>query len=141
MILFNITNIQIFGINRLITYATERLIVCPRYEVQIPGLKKSLKKNQFGRQEFLVYVTPKGKRKSTIVQCKANGKAIIHMMKLDCCTIKNLEIDFTRSICSFETNSKLDDQIPALLKKILTGFLIQYHTNSIAFFTCGRPEK
>lgn len=137
----NITNIQIFVINVFITFATERLIVCPRYEVQLPGLEKSSKRNQFGRQEFLVYVTPKGKRKSTIVQCKGNGKAIIHMMNFDCCTIKNLEIDFTNSICSFESNSKLDDQIPALLKNVLTGFLIQYHTQSIAFFTCGRPEK
>lgn len=136
-----ISNIQIFVIHLLITFATERLIVCPRYEVQLPGLKKSSMKNQFGRQEFLVYVTPQGKKKSTIVQCKENGKAFIHMMTFDCCTIQNLEIDFTKSICSFESNSKLDDQIPALLKNILSGFLIQYHAESIAFFTCGRPKK
>jgi hypothetical protein len=109
--------------------------------VQLPGLKKSSKKNQFGRQEFLVYVTPQGKKKSTVVQCRGNGKAYIQRISFDCCDILNVEIDFIRSICSFESNSKLDDEIPALLKNILSGFLIQYHTESIAFFTYGRSNK
>ncbi|MET1014338.1 MAG: hypothetical protein ABWX61_07495, partial [Paenisporosarcina sp.] len=129
------TNIMIFVINLLITYTVERLIVCPHFEVQLPGLKKNSNINRFGRQEFLVYVTPRGKKKSTIVQCSGNGKALIKRISFDCCEIVNVEIDFINSICSFESNSKLDDQIPALLKNILSGFLIQYHSESIAFFT------
>lgn len=117
------------------------MIVCPRYEVQLPGLKNSSNLNHFGRQEFLVYVTPKGKRRSTLVQCRENGKAFIQRISFDCCELLNVEIDFFNSFCSFESNSKLDHEIPALLTNILSGFLIQYHSQSIAFFTCGRSRK
>jgi hypothetical protein len=110
--------------------------------VQLPGLIESSKKSRIERQEYLVYLTPQGKKESTIIQCKVNGKAYIKKMYFDYCDISDVEIDFIRSICSFESNSKLeDDQIPAFLKNILCGFLIQYHAECYAFFTYGRTSK
>lgn len=116
-------------------------ILCPSYEVLLPGLNTSSSINQFGKKEFLVYVTPKGKKYSSIIQSKENGKALIGKMFFDCCVLENIEIDFEGNLCSFFSHTKVDEKIPQLLKNILSGFWIQYHTESIAFFTYPRPNK
>lgn len=117
------------------------MILCPSYEVLLPGLQASSSINQLGRKEIIVYVTPKGEKQSTIIHSKENGKALIEKMDFDCCEIENVEIDFENSLCSFQSHAKIDEHIPQLLKNILSGFWIQYHSESIAFFTYKKPNK
>jgi hypothetical protein len=116
------------------------LILCPLYEVLLPGLHASSAINKSGYKEFLVYVTPKGEKQSTIIQSTGNGKASIEKMTFDCCEIENVEFDFDNNLCSFQSHAKIDDNIPLLLRNILSGFLIQYHPESIAFFTYRKPK-
>jgi len=118
----------------------ERLILCPSYKVLLPGLYKSSSTNQYGHKEFLVYVTPKGEKHSTVIQSKEDGKAIIEKLYFDCCEIEEIEFDFENNHCTFVSHSKVDEKLPQLLKDILSGFWIQYHSESIAFFTYRRPK-
>lgn len=107
----------------------------------MPGLYKSSSINQYGHKEFLVYVTPKGEKHSTIIESKENGKALIEKLYFDCCEIESIEIDFENNLCSFTSHSKIDAQLHQLLRDILSGFWIQYHAESIAFFTYRRPKR
>ena len=117
------------------------MILCPLYEVLLPGLDTSSSINSLGNKEFLIYVTPKGEKQTTVIQSIGNGKALIEKMDFDCCEIKDVEIDFEKNLCSFYSQAKLDENIPLLLKNILSSFWIQYPSKTMPPLTPARPPK
>jgi len=97
-------------------------------------------KNQNG-QEFLLYVTPNGKRKSAIITSNDQGVATIKRMTFDCFEIEDIYIDFFNNNCSFKCNDRMEQDMVSTIYRILRGFLIQYSEQSIAFYTYRKKNK
>ena len=115
-------------------------LLCPSYEIVLPGLQQSTKFKQKG-QEFLLYVTPNGERKSAIIVSNNNGKALIGSLSFDSFEIEDLHIDFINSKCSFTYKESLGKDLATTIQNILLGFFIQYHEQSIAFITYRKKKK
>jgi len=96
--------------------------------------------NQFG-QEFLLYITPSGKRKSAVISSNEEGIARIKRMTLDSIELLDISFDFFNDKCTFTCPEPAGKDVPASIQHILSGFLIQYHPQSFAFFTYRKPKK
>ncbi|WP_342542155.1 hypothetical protein MHH33_14570 [Paenisporosarcina sp. FSL H8-0542] len=87
-------------------------------------------------QEYILYVTPNGERKAAIIVSNKIGKAFIERLTFDSFEIEDLHIDFLNNKCSFTYNENhLETEVVSNIQNILLGFFIQYHKQSIAFFT------
>ena len=91
-------------------------------------------------KEFLLYVTPNRERKAAIVVSNKIGKAFIERLTFDTFEIEDLHIDFINNKCSFSYNENHETQVTSSIQNILLGFFIQYHEQSIAFFTYRKKK-
>jgi hypothetical protein len=90
--------------------------------------------------EFLLYITPNGKKKSAVITSNDKGIARIKRMTFDCFQIEDIQIDFLNNKCSFTCYEQFGKEMAATLQYVLLGFFIQYNEKSIAYFTYRQPK-
>ncbi|PUB12933.1 hypothetical protein [Paenisporosarcina sp. OV554] len=110
----------------------------PSYEIILPGLNQSNMLKSCG-QEFLLYVTPNGKKKSAIITSDDKGIARIKRMTFDYYQLDDIQIDFLNNKCSFTCNVQDGNEMSCTIQYILLGFFIQYRDKSMAYFTFRKP--
>ena len=125
--------------NWIIIQIKKGWFVCPSYEINLPGLHQNAVVKANG-QEFLLYVTPNGKRKSAIITSNDQGIARIKKMTFDCFQIEDIRIDFLNNKCSFTCYEQVGKKRASIIQYILQGFFIQYNDKSIAYFTYRKPK-
>lgn len=76
-------------------------------------------------QEFLLYITPNGKKKSAVITSNDKGIARIKRMTFDCIQIKDIQVDFHNNKCTFTCYEQGGKEMAATLQTILLGFFIQ----------------
>ena len=90
--------------------------------------------------EILLYVSPNGKRKSTVITSNDKGIGIIKKMTFDFFQIEDIQIDFRTNKCSFTCDEQFGKEMAATLQSVLLGFFIQYNQKYIAYFTYRQPK-
>ena len=112
-------------------------MICPSYEVILPGLQQLELISQFG-QEYLLYFSHTGERKVAVI--KSNDKRFmrIERMIIDFIEIEDILIDFSQHKVKFRCNEPIGT---TYIQYILEGLLIQNHERSFGFFTYYRRKK